>query len=85
MKYAAYTAGRCLWVLACRRNDSSTSDNSPNDISIFEWYMTRSYEPKVYGVRAATRYAIASRTLKKVMSARGGWPREPWKLYGVDK
>lgn len=80
MKYAAYIAGRYLWVLACRHND-----NSPNDIIIFEWYMIRGYRPKVYGARAATRYAIASRTLKKVMSARGGWPREPWKLYGVDK
>lgn len=80
MKYAAYTGGGYLWVLTCWYNS-----NPPNDISVFEWYMPRKQDAERYGVRALTRRDIAVRTLKKLMVTCGGWPREPWKLYGDDK
>lgn len=80
MKYAAYVSGGYLWVLSCRH-----TGDQPNDIAIFEWYMPRKQDAERYGVRALTRRDIAVRTLKKLMAARGGWPREPWKLYGDDK
>ena len=80
MKYAAYAGGGYLWVLACRH-----TGDQPNDTAIFELYMRRKQDFQLYGQRAATRSVTATRTLKKLMAARGGWPREPWKLYGDDK
>lgn len=80
MKYAAYVSGGYLWVLACRH-----TGDQPNDIAIFEWYMPRKKDFQLYGQRAATRLVITTKTLKKLMFARGGYHLEPWKLYGGDE